>query len=29
MQNWDLDTEQNVQVLAGTHSMRETKEVIG
>ena len=29
MQNWDLDTKQNVLVLAGTHSTRETKEVIG
>ena len=29
MQNWDPDTEQNVLVLAGTHSTRETKEVIG
>ena len=28
MQNWDLDTEQNVQVWAGTHSTRETKEVM-
>ena len=29
MQNWDLDTEQNVLMLAGTHSTKETKEVIG
>ena len=29
MQNWDLDTELNVLVLAGTHSTRETEEVIG
>ena len=29
MQNWDQDTERNVSVLAGTHSTRETKEVIG
>ena len=29
MPNWDLDTEMNVSVWAGTHSTRETKEVIG
>ena len=29
MLNWDLDTEQNVLVLSGTHSTRETKEVNG
>ena len=29
MQNWDLVTEPNALVLADTHSMRETKEVIG
>ena len=29
IQNWDLDTEQNVPVSAGTHSTRKTKEAIG
>ena len=29
MQKWDLVTEQNAQVLAGTYSTRETIEVIG
>ena len=29
MQNWGLATEPNVQVLADTHSTRETKEVTG
>ena len=29
MLNWDVDTEMNVLVWAGTHSTRETKEVTG
>ena len=29
MQNWDLAAESKVQVLADTHSTKETKEVIG
>ena len=29
MQSWDLAAEPNVQVLADTHSTKETKEVTG